>query len=89
MAGAIASDLRGKGERKMCLPLHSCVAIVRAFASCIFHLFVYHASLGLYSLASCTCLGLRRSIPWLRCRLPGRGVFLPDMINVTYHGIPP
>ena len=88
MAGAIASDLRGKGEEKC---VCHCVLMLQsfvAFASHVCHSF-YHASLGLYSPANCTCLGLRRSIPWLRCRLPGRGVFLPDMINITYHGIPP
>ena len=61
--------------------------------------FVAFASLFLHSsclpftrvVQSCTLYMLRPTSehPWLRCRLPGRGVFLPDMINITYHGIPP
>ena len=62
MAGAIALDLRD-GERKMCLLLHSIVAIVRCIRILTFHSFVHAASLGLYSPARCIYQGLLGSIP--------------------------
>ena len=71
MAGAIALELREKGEENM-----FAVAYVRCIRiSLLIHSFVVDASLGLYSPARCTYLGLLRSIPGCAAAYQGGGYF--------------
>ena len=75
MAGAIASDLRGKDEENV---FAFCILMCdRSLHSHLvyFHSFICDASLGLYSPARCTYLGLRRSIPGCAAAYQGGGYF--------------
>ena len=84
MAGAIALDLRGGGEENVfAIAFLCCNRSLHSHLVFFIRLFVTH-HLGCIVLHAVHTYRPTPEHPWLRCRLPGRGVFLTGTVNITY-----